>query len=253
MSLATVRVVKVGTLLAEPGADERYITLRTLLGVGGGSTVTLITSESGGLILVDTGFDREWDMSEENLRRNSQSLECALRSAGIRLDDVDVVFLTHHHLDHAGNLYLFTSAEWIGPKPLEGRISGLRGVDEGEEISPGVRVVYTPGHVQAHASLLVEAKLEGEVWGFLTVTRARVAVAGDAIISESWLRSDEVYSLNRDFYSEEEARRSAHVLAKWAEIVIPGHGLPFSTRHWRAVAAGVASSDSAARDKKSLT
>ncbi len=225
----TVQIVKIGSLLVEPEADERYITLRALLGVGGGSTVTLIRSETGKLILVDTGFDREWDRSEENLRRNAESLLSALRSVGLTPDDVDVVFLTHHHLDHMGNLHLFTSASWLGPKPLEERIRGLRGVKDREEISRGVKVVYTPGHVRAHASLLVNAKLSGEVWGFMTVAQARVAVAGDAVISESWFRSDKVYSLNRDFYSEEEVRRSSLTLTRMAEIVIPGHGLPFIT------------------------
>ena len=227
--------------MVEPGADERYITLRALLGVGGGSTVTLIRSGTGELILVDTGFDREWNRSEENLRHNAESLRGALRSVGLTPDDVDAVFLTHHHLDHTGNLHLFTSARWLGPKPLESRIRGLRGVGDREEISPGVKVVCTPGHVAAHASLLVDAALSGEVWGFTTVARARVAVAGDAVISESWFRSGEIYSLNRDFYSREEARRSSLTLARMAEIVIPGHGLPFITgpfRHNGALAGG---------------
>ena len=229
MHLPRVRIVRPGTLLAEPGADDRYVTLRALLGVGGGSTVTLI--ECGDrVVLVDTGFDREWDLSEENVRRNAEALRAALAVKGLRPDDVDIVFLTHHHLDHAGNLPTFTSSRWLGPRPLEGRIKGLEGVRDREEICPGVRVIYTPGHVAAHASLLVDASLEGRVWGLNTLTRARVAIAGDAVISESWFRSRRVYALNRDFHSLEEAIMSASLLAELAEVVIPGHGMPFLPR-----------------------
>ena len=49
------------------------------------------------------------------------------------------------------------------------------------------------------------------------------------MIWESWFRAGEVYSLNRDFYSAEEARRSASLLADLAEVLIPGHGSPFLT------------------------
>lgn len=185
MDLPRVKVLKLGTLLAEPGADDRYVTLRALLGIGGGSTVTLIECGDGKLILVDTGFDREWDLSEENVEKNAESLRAALKGEGLGPDDVDVVFLTHHHLDHAGNLHMFTSARWLGSRPLEGRIRGLEGVRDGEEIYPGVRVIYTPGHVALHASLLVDAILGGRSWGLSTLSRARVAVAGDAVISES--------------------------------------------------------------------
>ncbi len=229
MNLPRVKILKLGTLLAEPGSDERYVTLRALLGVGGGSTVTLIECVDGRLTLVDTGFDREWDLSEENVKRNARCLRTALEGEGLRPNDVDIVFLTHHHLDHAGNLHMFTSARWLGSRPLEGRIRGLMGVRDGEEICPGVKVIYTPGHVASHASLLVDAVLRGRPWGVNTLTRAKVAVAGDAVISESWFRSGKVYSLNRDFYSAEEARRSASLLARLAEVVIPGHGVPFIT------------------------
>lgn len=127
MDLPRVKVLKLGTLLAEPGADDRYVTLRALLGIGGGSTVTLIECGDGKLILVDTGFDREWDLSEENVEKNAESLRAALKGEGLGPDDVDVVFLTHHHLDHAGNLHMFTSARWLGVEAAGGADKGPGG------------------------------------------------------------------------------------------------------------------------------
>ncbi len=75
-----LRIVKLGSPLFEPRADERYVTMRALLRVGGGSTVSLIKTASGERILVDTGFDREWDTSRRNLERNAVSLAAALNS-----------------------------------------------------------------------------------------------------------------------------------------------------------------------------
>src|SRR5690348_9184638 len=30
------------------------------------------------------------------------TLECGLRAAGVRLEDIELVLVTHHHLDHSG-------------------------------------------------------------------------------------------------------------------------------------------------------
>jgi len=62
-----------------------------------------------------------------------------------------------------------------------------------------------------------------------TMAGVRVAVAGDAMVSESWLRSSRIYYLSADFHSADEARRSTSLLLESSEVIIPGHGLPFTS------------------------
>lgn len=47
----------------------------------------------GGYLQIDTGYDRDYPIYRRNLER-----------AGVRLDEIKYVLLTHHHDDHAGFL-----------------------------------------------------------------------------------------------------------------------------------------------------
>jgi glyoxylase-like metal-dependent hydrolase (beta-lactamase superfamily II) len=108
-----------------------------------------------------------------------------LEEAGIKPDDIDIVFLTHPHFDHYGwNLtaegtpvfaratYLLSQADWdayhhpsmpypmrwgvqqfIEPLKQLGKLNLLSG---GQVISRGVSTVSTPGHSPGHMSLLIE-------------------------------------------------------------------------------------------------
>lgn len=64
------------------------------------STSTLITSSRGKRIVVDPGS-------------NKKLLLSALTKRNLKVEDVDWVFLTHHHLDHAMNVGLFPNAKII--------------------------------------------------------------------------------------------------------------------------------------------
>jgi len=136
-------------------------------------------SSGGTRILVDVGFGAAGGATAGNT-------ESALNSIGIKLADVDIVFLSHFHGDHIAGLvadegpmefpkarFVTTQAEWdewIGrwsasdapgdQKNLE-RFTSLRDrfsfVSAGEEIAPGVTVVDLKGHTQGHAGLLLES------------------------------------------------------------------------------------------------
>jgi glyoxylase-like metal-dependent hydrolase (beta-lactamase superfamily II) len=221
--LPRIRVVKVGTLRLEPFELPGPLTLRCkgALGVGGGSTVTLV--ESDRLILVDTGFDFEENDDQADRRRNSEALVFALRLCGLSPEMVDVVFITHWHRDHFGNLDLFPRAERLVSALLWEKLGreGFHPVKDGEEIATGVEVVYTPGHTDHHASLLVTSRLAD--------LKARIAVAGDAVVSCSYFAQGKVWQHNADFYDRGAALESTRRLASLSDIIVPGHGSPFVT------------------------
>ncbi len=218
---ATIRIVKVGTLTCDvsemSGALNQQI--KADLGVGGGSTATLI--EAGKRILVDTGFDYEHLDTPRNNRTNARMLRTSLRSLDMKPDDIDILFITHWHRDHFGNLGLFERAARLASSRVVESVhpQGFTGVDDGEEIADGVRVVFTPGHTRDHASVVVETRLGG--------VSARVSIAGDAIISNSYLRSGKVWRYNSDFYDAAAARESVRLLTDVADVIVPGHGVPF--------------------------
>jgi len=105
-----VTVIKVGTLCLEPSDPPGAITYRSKydLGIGGGSTVTLIQSDQ--IILVDTGYDYGVTESDEIAKHHADVLLAMLRLREIDPEDIGIVFLTHGHLDHTGNLGLFPRA-----------------------------------------------------------------------------------------------------------------------------------------------
>jgi glyoxylase-like metal-dependent hydrolase (beta-lactamase superfamily II) len=219
-----VRVVKVGSCTVDPGnaVSPLFIRLKQQLGIGGGSTVTLLRGPEG-LLLVDTGYDNEDDPSPANDEANWRRLQARLGEAGVDPAEIAKVFLTHLHRDHAGNLERFPGARWYCPRLA---LDGYRGsggerfipLDEGDRLTRDVVLLVTPGHTRGHGSLL---------W---CAGGVRIAVAGDAILNLAWLQSGHIWRFNGDFYDEAAARESMARLLAAADLVIPGHGEPFFTR-----------------------
>jgi len=144
--------------------------------------------------------------------------------AGIRPDDVRLVFLTHFHGDHRFGLEAFPNARWLMAEPeiaywrdqggqpeqaLLGRIEPV-----GAEPAPGLRTLHMPGHTPGTTSLLF-------AW-----RGRRVAVAGDAVMTADHFRTREGHSNSTDFAA---ASASVELLAREADVVVPGHGAAFPT------------------------
>ncbi len=218
-----VRVVKIGNCTVDPGkvVSLTHVSLKNQIGVGGGSTVTLVRHE-GDVLLVDTGYEVETDISDASRERNWIALRTLLQFNGVDPADVTRVFITHFHWDHFGGIEHFGDAEWYCHSraltalrhPIRDRFVPL---DDGDRVMPNVVVVHTPGHTPGHSSLLCSTET-GTV---------RVAICGDAIINLAWLQSGHLWTFNGNFHGVAEARRSIKKLLDSSDLIIPGHGQPF--------------------------
>jgi glyoxylase-like metal-dependent hydrolase (beta-lactamase superfamily II) len=175
---------------------------------GGGlraSPSAVLIEEAGTFVLVDPGADKK-------------GLLLGLSRKGLSPEDLDLIFVTHPHLDHILNLRLFPEADVCDSSYI------YRGDEEIPYVNfvPGteVEVLPTPGHTPDHASLLVRA--EGETW----------LVAGDLF----WWRDDAVQRTDRKSLLELEDELATDLLAlrrsrmralARADVVIPGHGKVF--------------------------
>jgi glyoxylase-like metal-dependent hydrolase (beta-lactamase superfamily II) len=139
----------------------------------------------------------------KGLRRASAEL----RRLGLRLSDVGYFFVTHPHADHA----LEVPGEPRMPTPVAF-------ADRPAGTLPGLDTIPCPGHMASLHALVFRSPEDVAVW-----------VVGDAILDLEWLRAWGFYWPNG--YSEAEIvetwRSTAKILAG-ADVVIPGHGGPFS-------------------------
>lgn len=161
-------------------------------------STTLITAQGGKKVIVDPG-------------NNRGLLLDALNKRGLTPGDVDLVFVTHHHLDHIMNVALFPQATVVDSE------TAYRG-DAGKSVGtvlPGtdIKIVRTPGHEAVHASLLV------------TTEKGKVLVGGDIY----WWYEDEEQTLSIEKADDAATdlgalRESRKKILDMADFLIPGHG-----------------------------
>ncbi len=152
------------------------------------SSSTLILSR-GCKIVVDTGQ-----------KGDEEAILQALGELQIRPEEVDILVNTHCHSDHCSNNHLFCRART------------LAAATEGEMIASGVRVMATPGHSPDSISVVVQAK-------------KTVVLAGDALPTMGNYLKKVPPALHTD---RNLALASMLRIMEMADIVVPGHDLPFS-------------------------
>lgn len=169
-------------------------------------TCTLIQG-NGFRLLVDPSLTSADEMAKELDRRS-----------GLKLRDIDTVFITHEHGDHWYGLSHFPAARWLaGPDvaaalnkaalnktgKLAKRVEAISG-----KILEGVEAVPTPGHTPSHHSVRFDC--DGQ----------SVVVAGDAVATRDFWRERRGYFNCVDF---DLSVRSMNRLSSLADIVVPGH------------------------------
>lgn len=206
-----------------------------------GITGSLIETDDGKRVLVDTGFpskylvDRDKASREDRLDEFGRILELGpehmpagqLAKLGLTPADIDLQVLTHTHIDHIGGIADFThvpmivsKAEraldrplyWHGRHPYcwpDGQV--YIEVDGDVELFSGLTLLQTPGHTPGQMSLLVELPETGAV----------------ILTSDTISRPEELDGHFQDYWRPEMAERSARrLMALAAErdaFVIFGH------------------------------
>ena len=200
----------------------------------------LIRTAAGENVLVDTGFPRKYaydiaaSSAEDRLGEFGEVLELTERNlpeaqlalAGIEMADVDLVIMTHTHIDHVGGIadfpgrpILMSRVEralerplyWGAVRPLEWPDREYLLVEEDTEIGPGIRVLHVPGHAPGQLALEVDLPETG------TVLITSDAISRPAEIDEGFAGS----------WDEAQARENGARLMRRAEesgaFVIFGH------------------------------
>ena len=159
-------------------------------------TVSLIR-DADRVIVVDPGMVADRDLI---LR--------PLHDLGVRPEDVTDVVVSHHHLDHTLNVALFPV---VPVHDFQSVIEGdlfTRRAAEGTRITPGIRLLATPGHTPQDITTLV-----GTADDVAALTHLWWTGDGPA---------DDPYSPDR-----EELRRQRERVLDLATRIVPGHGAPF--------------------------
>ncbi|MGO4590237.1 N-acyl homoserine lactonase AhlD [Paenarthrobacter sp. 2TAF44] len=156
-------------------------------------THAVLIEHPEGRILWDTGVPRDWSSRWQEsgmdnffpVKTDASSasgfLDSSLAQVGLEPSDIDLLILSHLHLDHAGNARLFDNGktkivanrkelegvkEIMGPHlggHLKADFEGLNidAIEGDTEIVPGVSVIDTPGHTWGTMSLQVDLPEDG--------------------------------------------------------------------------------------------
>ena len=162
------------------------------------STSTLIRTENMNIV-VDTSS-----------RFMNPALKSSFKQLKVLPEDVDVVILTHSHHDHTENNDMFRKAKFYIRQ--EESMEGCASVGKDMEICKGVKLVHTPGHTIGSMSVLVNAD-------------RKYAITGDAVPLEDNIRRMVPPGLH---YDKDEAMKSIKTIMAYADVIVPGHGFPFT-------------------------
>lgn len=202
----------------------------------------LIETEGGRKIIVDAAVSREylaeWPKAYLDYatyeHTEGQRFAEMLKSHKLGPEDIDLVFLSHLHCDHAGNARLFTSTNatiMVHKKELEAAqakgadidfyvradfdIASKRFtyIDQDVEIDKGIRAIQLPGHTAGTVGLLVET----EHCGNLVIT------SDACYLKDSYdLERSEGRPADREQWLES-MHRLKHVAKKHNATILPGH------------------------------
>jgi len=179
-----------------------------------GSSVILVKSNLN--IVVDTGTF----IDELTIIRN-------LKKEGLTPEDIDIVVLTHMHLDHVVNTHLFKNSRiycklrgfnYPGQfhVPKDGYLERTE-INDGIVLTDNVEFLLAPGHTEDMIAVLVKTK-EGNI-----------VIAGDSISSEDWADLHKQPETNM-VYDLDKYNDSRKKILSIADHIIPGHGKMFKVK-----------------------
>ncbi len=160
-------------------------------------TITLV-KDKGIVMIVDPGVLESQEMLVDKLKKE-----------GLEIDDVNIVFITHSHIDHYRNIGMFPKA-----KTLEffGLWNKNTVEDWQEQFTKDIKIIKTPGHNYDALSLLVKTE------------KGIVAIVGDLFWKEG-LPVDDPYASDKKKLAENRKK-----ILKLADYIIPGHGKMYKVK-----------------------
>lgn len=166
---------------------------------GGHSCSTITLVQTGDLnIIVDPGT-----------LPKDQILISALKAENLAPADIDIVYITHSHMDHYRLIGLFPRAKaldywgwWIGDVAE----------DYKGKVADGIEMIKTPGHSFDGTTLLVKTD------------QGLVAICGDVFWKKDFPKKD---PFAQDLAKLADSRALVLSLADW---IVPGHGPMYKAR-----------------------
>lgn len=153
-------------------------------------------------------------------------LQRSLAELQVQPEEVDMIFLSHLHYDHLNNVAYFPNAEIVCGRreweyattekdewtPLESilylqRERKLRFVEDNEEVLPGMRALWVPGHTPGQMALAIDTP-EGTL-----------VMAGDSVKNRSELELE----FSDQYVDQEASTNSIRRIKRMAYKVLPGH------------------------------
>ena len=161
------------------------------------ATITLVRDKNI-VMVVDPGV-----LEDQSILINK------LKKEDLSIDDINIVCITHSHIDHYRNIGMFPKA-----KTLEywGLWDKNTVEDWEEQFTDDIKIIKTPGHSHDNITLLIKTN-EGII-----------AVCGDLFWKENFPENDPYASDNEKL---KESRKNILELADW---IIPGHGKMFKVK-----------------------
>ncbi|MEK9153169.1 MAG: MBL fold metallo-hydrolase [Patescibacteria group bacterium] len=150
---------------------------------------------------------------------NAKALLEALRKEKIKPADIDIVFLTHYHLDHLLNIRLFPTNDIYDGDTIS-HVDKIISFSGGKLPKTNIKIIKTPGHAYEHCSLLAQT------------AKGKVAIAGDVF----WWWNEQKKNYDRKKLLKQKdpfvknklaLRQSRRKLLDLADYIIPGHGKMF--------------------------
>ncbi|MBU2264720.1 MBL fold metallo-hydrolase [Patescibacteria group bacterium] len=160
-------------------------------------TITLI-KDGDNKIIVDPG-----------VLDSQKILVDKLREEGLSVNDINIVFITHSHIDHYRNIGMFPEAKTLEYYGLWDKNTVQ---DWEEQFSDDIKIIKTPGHSLDGLTFLVKTN-DGVV-----------AVCGDVFWKKNFPENDE-YAID-----SEKLKESRRIVSGAADWIIPGHAGMFKVK-----------------------